>query len=146
VVYIPLNPISKYVLEQHDVNYDMSRIAIIDDILNANIERLLSMLPSMRKQVTKDNFSGLKKVADKKYYDENGKERLPFCYEAIKSHSGRRTYINIYSDYGVPLAVIAGHTGHTNLKVLQGYLKSRPQLKQHTLNIFNIPKQHNQQV
>ncbi|UPL50558.1 tyrosine-type recombinase/integrase [Hymenobacter sublimis] len=126
-VYIKINPVSQYVLDRCENN--ISSIAMDDDYLNNLLPQILKPLPSMQQMVDFVDVSG----------DNDTVTYVP-KYEAIRTHSGRRTHINILLDYNVPLHDIMSITGHKQIKTLEGYMqKRRKELREHTLNIFELP-------
>lgn len=126
-VYIPLNPVSEYVLKR--CNYDLTSIAMEDDDTNRCIAEICKALPSMHKKVTIVTPIGGEEIKVTKWK-----------YDAITTHCGRRSHINILLDYNTPLPQVMSITGHSNLKTLQGYVDTRKKkVVEHTLNIFNLP-------
>lgn len=130
VVNIKLNPISEYVLEQCE--YKVGKNLKMEDYYAVELMRkLCALIPSMHDEVEVQRKSGRK--TDIKTVPR---------YDRVGTHTGRRSHINILLDYNVPVHTIMSIVGHTNLSTLEGYLQKRRTLKEHTFNIFNIPKQN----
>ncbi|AII50369.1 tyrosine-type recombinase/integrase [Hymenobacter sp. APR13] len=129
VVHIKLNPISEYVLEQCE--YDISKIAMEDYYAVELMRELCKLIPSMHDKIELKRISGRKTDI----------VQVPRWFR-VGTHTGRRTHLNILLDYNVPVHAVMSIAGHTNLATLEGYLQERRTLKEHTLNIFNIPKQN----
>ncbi|MDU0369086.1 tyrosine-type recombinase/integrase [Hymenobacter endophyticus] len=126
-VYVPLNPVSEYVLNR--CNFDIPSIAMEDDDTNKYIAEICKELSSMHKKVTIITPVGGEEIKETRWK-----------YECITTHCGRRSHINILLDYRTPLPVVMSITGHTNLKTLQSYVdKRKKKVVEHTLNIFNLP-------
>ncbi|MBS9767729.1 MAG: tyrosine-type recombinase/integrase [Flavobacteriaceae bacterium] len=104
---IPLNPISKEILEKYD--YDLPKIS--NQKMNEYIKEVFK----------KAGFDEeIKKTM--KYGDELV-EIKSFFYERISSHTARRTFITIMKNQRVPDKVIMSITGHKNLNVFNTYYR-----------------------
>lgn len=59
--------------------------------------------------------------------------------EEISAHTGRRTFISILVEQGMPLQMIMSMTGHTQIKTLQIYIdKFSPEKRKYIDTIFDI--------
>ena len=131
VVDIPLNVISSRILEKY--NYDMTTCRLnytdaligIRSVLNHNEGKTF---PSLQQSHTSVNYSGAQEVIVE-----------TTRANAIGTHSGRRTFINICLDYNVPLNKLVGMTGHRNVNTLMVYANKRKDVKKHMRNIFQLP-------
>lgn len=131
VVDIPLNVISTHVLEKY--NYDMTTCKLtytdtllgIRSVLNHNEGKTF---PTLQEPHTSVNYSGAQELVVE-----------TTRANAIGTHSGRRTFINICLDYNVPLNKLVGMTGHRNVNTLMVYANKRKDVKKHMRNIFQLP-------
>lgn len=86
-----------------------------------------------RYELFEDEIDGLKvQRKDSKSYICKRREK-------ISSHTGRRTFISILVEKGMPLQMIMSMTGHTQIKTLQIYIdKFSPEKRKYIDTIFDI--------
>lgn len=104
---IPLNPISKEILEKYE--YSLPRIS--NQKMNKYIKEVFKVI-------------GYTDVIKKtmKYGDELVEIKSKF-YERISSHTARRSFITIMKNNRVPDKVIMSFTGHKSLEVFNNYYR-----------------------
>lgn len=104
---IPLNSISKSILEKYDYN--------LPSITNQKMNEYI-----------KEVFKKLKFTAEikktMKYGDELVDQKAEF-WTRISSHTARRSFITIMKNKRVPDKVIMSYTGHTSLEVFNAYYR-----------------------
>ncbi|HLS11825.1 MAG TPA: tyrosine-type recombinase/integrase [Flavobacteriaceae bacterium] len=104
---IPLNPISKEILEKYE--YDLPRIS--NQKMNKYIKEVFKKMGYTEE---------IKKTM--KYGDELVEIKSKF-YERISSHTARRSFITIMKNKRVPDKVIMSFTGHKSLEVFNNYYR-----------------------
>lgn len=104
---IPLNNISKSILEK----YDYQLPSISNQKMNEYIKEVFEEL-----KFTDE----IKKTM--KYGDQLIEKNTEF-YKRISSHTARRSFITIMKNKRVPDKVIMSYTGHTSLEVFNGYYR-----------------------
>lgn len=104
---IPLNSISKSILEKYD--YDLP--SITNQKMNEYIKEVFKML---------EFTDEIKKTM--KYGDELVDQKAEF-WTRISSHTARRSFITIMKNKRVPDKVIMSYTGHTSLEVFNAYYR-----------------------
>jgi integrase len=104
---IPLNSISRAILEKYDFN--------LPTISNQKMNQFI-------KEVFKElEFNeNIKKTM--KYGDELVEKKSEF-WQRISSHTARRSFITIMKNNRVPDKVIMSYTGHTSLEVFNAYYR-----------------------
>lgn len=104
---IPLNSISKSILEKYD--YDLP--SITNQKMNEYIKEVFKKL---------EFTDEIKKTM--KYGDELVDQKAEF-WTRISSHTARRSFITIMKNKRVPDKVIMSYTGHTSLEVFNAYYR-----------------------
>lgn len=104
---IPLNSISKSILEK----YDYSLPSITNQKMNEYIKEVFKKL---------EFTDEIKKTM--KYGDELVDQKAEF-WTRISSHTARRSFITIMKNKRVPDKVIMSYTGHTSLEVFNAYYR-----------------------
>jgi len=115
---IPLNPISKSILEKYD--YDLPKIS--NQKFNKYLKDLFQELEynEVQKKVTK--------LGDKII------EKESILYDRISSHTSRRSFITIMKNQKVPDKVIMSYTGHKSLEVFNNYYRPNEDDKVNFMN------------
>jgi integrase len=108
-VKIPLNRVSKSILEK----YDYTLRVLSNQKFNDYIKEVVKLIPSMHREVTEIKHIGAKQV-ENKY----------FKYELISAHTGRRTFITTCIIKGVPVSTIMKWSNHKKLDVFQKYINN----------------------
>lgn len=115
---IPLNSISKAILEKYDY--------ILPNISNKKMNEFI-----------KEVFKEMKFTEDikktMKYGDELVDKKSEF-WERISSHTARRSFITIMKNNKVPDKVIMSYTGHTSLEVFNNYYRPSEEDKVNYMN------------
>ncbi|WP_374363353.1 tyrosine-type recombinase/integrase [Cloacibacterium sp.] len=115
---IPLNSISKAILEKYDY--------ILPNISNQKMNEFI-----------KEVFKEMKFTEDikktMKYGDELVDKKSEF-WERISSHTARRSFITIMKNNKVPDKVIMSYTGHTSLEVFNNYYRPNEEDKVNYMN------------
>lgn len=104
---IPLNSISKSILEKYDYNLP----SITNQKMNDYIKEVFKKL---------EFTDEIKKTM--KYGDELVDKKAEF-WTRISSHTARRSFITIMKNKRVPDKVIMSYTGHTSLEVFNAYYR-----------------------
>jgi len=104
---IPLNKISKSILEKYDYNLP----SITNQKMNEYIKEVFKKL---------EFTDQIKKTM--KYGDELVDQKAEF-WTRISSHTARRSFITIMKNKRVPDKVIMSYTGHTSLEVFNAYYR-----------------------
>jgi integrase len=104
---IPLNSISKSILEKYDFNLP----SITNQKMNEYIKEVFKKL---------EFTDEIKKTM--KYGDELVDQKAEF-WTRISSHTARRSFITIMKNKRVPDKVIMSYTGHTSLEVFNAYYR-----------------------
>lgn len=104
---IPLNSISKSILEKYDYNLP----TITNQKMNEYIKEVFKKL---------EFTDEIKKTM--KYGDELVDQKAEF-WTRISSHTARRSFITIMKNKRVPDKVIMSYTGHTSLEVFNAYYR-----------------------
>jgi integrase len=104
---IPLNSISKSILEKYDYNLP----SITNQRMNEYIKEVFKKL---------EFTDEIKKTM--KYGDELVDQKAEF-WTRISSHTARRSFITIMKNKRVPDKVIMSYTGHTSLEVFNAYYR-----------------------
>lgn len=104
---IPLNSISKSILEKYDYNLPN----ITNQKMNEYIKEVFKKL---------EFTDEIKKTM--KYGDELVDQKAEF-WTRISSHTARRSFITIMKNKRVPDKVIMSYTGHTSLEVFNAYYR-----------------------
>lgn len=104
---IPLNSISKSILEKYDYNLP----SITNQKMNEYIKEVFKKL---------EFTDEIKKTM--KYGDELVDKKAEF-WTRISSHTARRSFITIMKNKRVPDKVIMSYTGHTSLEVFNAYYR-----------------------
>jgi len=104
---IPLNSISKSILEKYDYNLP----SITNQKMNEYIKEVFKKL---------EFTDEIKKTM--KYGDELVDQKAEF-WTRISSHTARRSFITIMKNNRVPDKVIMSYTGHTSLEVFNAYYR-----------------------
>ena len=115
---IPLNSISKSILEKYDYNLP----SITNQKMNEYIKEVFQEL-----KFTDE----IKKTM--KYGDELVEMKSEF-WERISSHTARRSFITIMKNKRVPDKVIMSYTGHTSLEVFNAYYRPSEEDKVNYMN------------
>ena len=115
---IPLNSISKEILEKYD--YDLPKIT--NQKMNKYIKEVFQEL---------EFDDEIKKTM--KYGDELVEKRTEF-WRRISSHTARRSFITIMKNKRVPDKVIMSYTGHTSLEVFNAYYRPSEEDKVNYMN------------
>ncbi|WP_147320788.1 phage integrase SAM-like domain-containing protein [Hymenobacter lapidiphilus] len=137
-VFIPLNPISKAILKKYDYNIPKMQ----DNYFTENLAIIAQRVPALHRKEVVTNISGSTITA--KEFDKDGNPVAQPIYKLMKSHSGRRTFINICIDYNVKPITIMGMSGHTDIAQLNTYADTRRELRQRegkreVLNLLDLP-------
>jgi len=115
---IPLNSISKAILEKYDY--------ILPNISNQKMNEFI-----------KEVFKEMKFTEDikktMKYGDELIDKKSEF-WERISSHTARRSFITIMKNNKVPDKIIMSYTGHTSLEVFNNYYRPSEEDKVNYMN------------
>ncbi|MFD2717916.1 tyrosine-type recombinase/integrase [Hymenobacter monticola] len=112
-VTIPLAPISKDIMERHD--YQLKPITLVN--FRKAIRKVCKQLPSLQYEETITSFNGLNRVSETKPK-----------WQFICSHAGRRTFINLCIEAGIPFSKITAITGHANWKTFALYTDKKRKL------------------
>ncbi|MDR6922086.1 tyrosine-type recombinase/integrase [Chryseobacterium sp. 2987] len=104
---IPLNSISRSILEKYDYNLP----SITNQKMNEYIKEVFKKL---------EFTDEIKKTM--KYGDELVDQKAEF-WTRISSHTARRSFITIMKNKRVPDKVIMSYTGHTSLEVFNAYYR-----------------------
>lgn len=104
---IPLNSISKSILEKYDYNLP----SITNQKMNEYIKEVFKKL---------EFTDEIKKTMN--YGDELVDQKAEF-WTRISSHTARRSFITIMKNKRVPDKVIMSYTGHTSLEVFNAYYR-----------------------
>lgn len=104
---IPLNSISKSILEKYDYNLP----SITNQKMNEYIKEVFKKL---------EFTDEIKRTM--KYGDELVDQKAEF-WTRISSHTARRSFITIMKNKRVPDKVIMSYTGHTSLEVFNAYYR-----------------------
>ncbi|WP_411811934.1 tyrosine-type recombinase/integrase [Chryseobacterium scophthalmum] len=104
---IPLNSISKSILEKYDYNLP----SITNQKMNDYIKEVFKKL---------EFTDEIKKTM--KYGDELVDQKAEF-WTRVSSHTARRSFITIMKNKRVPDKVIMSYTGHTSLEVFNAYYR-----------------------
>ena len=115
---IPLNSISKSILEKYDYNLP----SITNQKMNEYIKEVFKEL-----KFTDE----IKKTM--KYGDELVDQKAEF-WTRISSHTARRSFITIMKNKRVPDKVIMSYTGHTSLEVFNAYYRPSEEDKINNMN------------
>ncbi len=115
---IPLNSISKEILEKYD--YDLPKIT--NQKMNKYIKEVFQEL---------EFDDEIKKTM--KYGDELVENSTEF-WKRISSHTARRSFITIMKNQRVPDKVIMSFTGHTSLEVFNAYYRPSEEDKVNYMN------------
>ncbi len=115
---IPLNSISKEILEKYD--YDLPKIT--NQKMNKYIKEVFQEL---------EFDDEIKKTM--KYGDELVENSTEF-WKRISSHTARRSFITIMKNKRVPDKVIMSYTGHTSLEVFNAYYRPSEEDKVNYMN------------
>ncbi|WP_241280329.1 tyrosine-type recombinase/integrase [Chryseobacterium cucumeris] len=115
---IPLNSISKEILEKYD--YDLPKIT--NQKMNKYIKEVFQLL---------EFDDEIKKTM--KYGDELIENSTEF-WKRISSHTARRSFITIMKNKRVPDKVIMSYTGHTSLEVFNAYYRPSEEDKVNYMN------------
>lgn len=115
---IPLNSISKSILEKYDYNLP----SITNQKMNEYIKEVFKEL-----KFTDE----IKKTM--KYGDELVDQKAEF-WTRISSHTARRSFITIMKNKRVPDKVIMSYTGHTSLEVFNAYYRPSEEDKINYMN------------
>lgn len=115
---IPLNHISKAILEKYDYNLP----PISNQKMNEYIKEVFKEL---------DFTDEIKKTM--KYGDELVEKETEF-WKRISSHTARRSFITIMKNKRVPDKVIMSYTGHTSLEVFNAYYRPSEEDKVNYMN------------
>ncbi|RYE13558.1 MAG: hypothetical protein EOP34_08575 [Rickettsiales bacterium] len=130
-VNIPLNPISTAILTKYD--NDMRNCNMAYENINKYVREVLNenanLFPTLQELEAITRPSG-NDDTDNTIYLKRA--------DAIGTHSGRRTYVNICLDYNVPLNKIMGATGHTNVNTLMIYANKRKDVNKYMANTFQF--------
>ncbi len=119
---IPLNPISKEILEKYD--YKLPRIS--NQKMNEYIKEVFKVA-GFDFEIKKTMKYGNKLVENTQQF-----------YERISSHTARRSFITIMKNQRVPDKVIMSITGHKNLNVFNTYYRPSEDDKVNYMNeVFN---------
>lgn len=119
---IPLNSISKSILEKYDYNLP----SITNQKMNEYIKEVFKKL---------EFTDEIKKTM--KYGDELVDQKAEF-WTRISSHTARRSFITIMKNKRVPDKVIMSYTGHTSLEVFNAYYRPSEDDKINYMNeVFN---------
>ncbi|MBX0290094.1 site-specific integrase [Hymenobacter sp. HSC-4F20] len=122
---IPVTKMVQDVLSRYD--YQIPQME--DYYFNEIIKEVLKHIPGMRHQVVRTSHVGSETIT------ETGPK-----YQFITSHSGRRTFINLCFESGVPINKLVGMTGHTNVATLMKYANKTSGLSSEIAKIpvFNL--------
>lgn len=115
---IPLNSISKSILEKYDYNLP----SITNQKMNEYIKEVFKKL---------EFTDEIKKTM--KYGDELVDQKAEF-WTRISSHTARRSFITIMKNKRVPDKVIMSYTGHTSLEVFNAYYRPSEEDKINYMN------------
>lgn len=115
---IPLNNISKAILEKYD--YNLPRIS--NQKMNEYVKEVFDKV-GFNEEVKKTM----------KYGDELVQFKYKFN-ERISLHTARRTFITIMKNKRVPDSIIMGYTGHTSLAILNEYYRPSEEDKINYMN------------
>ncbi|MBF9237472.1 phage integrase SAM-like domain-containing protein [Hymenobacter sp. BT683] len=112
-VMVPVTPIVKDILERNDYKFKRMKDSFFRDLLR----EYCNDIPSFQAPVTKFELKGTDRSTVKNEYTG---EKIKF-WEAIGSHTGRRTWTNFAFQSGWLIPEIAGVTGHISLNTLMTY-------------------------
>ena len=137
-VFIPLNPVSNAILEKYD--YTIPKME--DYYFTENLKVIAKRIPALHRTEVVTNISGSTITA--KEFDKYGNPVAQPVWDLLKSHSGRRTFINICLDYNTKPLTIMGMTGHTDIQQLNTYADTRRELRRREaprekLNLLDLP-------
>ncbi|MFR9164916.1 MAG: tyrosine-type recombinase/integrase [Dysgonomonas sp.] len=122
-VEIPLVPRAIEIATKY--NYTFNKY--VNQIFNRKIKEFLG-----KHKLLEDEIK-VSRVIRKKSNDYICKRR-----EKISAHTGRRTFISILVESGMPLQMIMSMTGHTQIKTLQIYIDKFSPEKRKYMEILNI--------
>jgi integrase len=109
-VNIPLNNVTKCILEENNYNLDI----YFHSIFNLNVKQLFKLYSGEM-----ESFKEIKSI--KKSVKGRIIEEKKFRYDLISSHIGRRTFITLSLMDGIPIPEIQKCTGHKDINILIGY-------------------------
>ena len=112
-VMIPVTPIVKAILERNNYRFKRMKDSFFRDLLR----EYCNDIPSFQAPVTKFELQGTDRSTVK---SKDTGEKIKF-WEAIGSHTGRRTWTNFAFQSGWLIPEIAGVTGHISLNTLMTY-------------------------
>lgn len=115
---IPLNPISKKILEKYEYNLP----AISNQKMNEYIKEVFKELEFT------DEIKKTMKYGDELVYQSSA------FWKRISSHTARRSFITIMKNKRVPDKVIMSYTGHTSLEVFNTYYRPSEEDKVNYMN------------
>lgn len=120
---IPLNPISKEILEKYD--FQLPRIS--NQKMNEYIK------------IVFDKVGFNEEVKKTMKYGDELVELTYKLNERISSHTARRTFITIMKNKRIPDSIIMGYTGHTSLAILNEYYRPSEEDKINYMNeVFKL--------
>jgi len=114
-VQIDLNDITKYILEKRNYNLKLWKDRSgYTDTLKVMLKKYSEEMPSLGRVVTRYEYrNGVEVPITKKRYEWFG------------THSGRRSFVTINYEKGIPLNILIDYTGHQGLNVISGYIQRR---------------------
>ena len=115
---IPLNPLSKNILEKYD--YNLPRIS--NQKFNDYLKELFKKM---------EYNKVIKKTM--RYGNNIVETESPF-YDRISSHTARRSFITIMKNKGVPDKIIMSYTGHKSIEVFNNYYRPN---QEHRIDFMN---------
>ncbi|HCO67163.1 MAG TPA: hypothetical protein DIT04_05325 [Dysgonomonas sp.] len=124
IAEIPLADRAYSIAKKYKFNFNV----FINQLFNRYLKDMLA-----RHQLFEDEIGGAKMQRRK------SNDYICMRREKISAHTGRRTFISILVEQGVPLQMIMSMTGHTQVKTLQIYIdKFSPEKRKYLEGIFNI--------
>lgn len=106
-IEVPLNKRAREIAKKYDYSFK----AYTNQVFNRMLKELLESQHLFEDEIT------ISKAQRKQTNDYICKRR-----EVISAHTGRRTFISILVEQGMPLQMIMSMTGHTQVKTLQIYI------------------------
>lgn len=122
-VRIPLNNISREILEKYD--YQMRAIDL--GYFNKTIKKICEQIESLKQSV-----QVIKHIGSKKEVEEKSKFNL------VAAHTGRRTFITNCIDTGVPITTIMKWSNHKKMDVFLRYVNKGVNEEEHMSRVFDF--------
>ena len=123
-VMIPVTPIVKTIMERNNYVFKTMKDSFFRDLLR----EYCSDISSFQMVLTKHEYQGQERSL---VMSKASGEKIKF-WEALGSHTGRRTWTNFAFQSGWTIPEIAGVTGHINLNTLMVYASKAKVVRSNT--------------